>query len=233
MKTGNKKTSYDFAKLFEIGNNAISTDRAVFHAPLANSKLGNIAAFNMLPGCTCSAEARRHCMKEGCYAVKNLFRCGYNIETNCVLKAWTENTVMAANHPYKLETLLEKWIEKNKPAFIRIHASGDFMTVKYARVWYRIAKRHPEINFLAFTKQGEIVRHVHFYKIKNFSLVLSGWTGIAIPDDLRKYYRCAWCNDGIETRIPSNAIHCPGNCETCGLCWKLREIGRDTYFDKH
>lgn len=132
-----------------------------------------------------------------------------------------------------LETALDAWLKKNKPDLFRIHSAGDFCTVEYARMWRRLALKNPGTRFLAFTKQFDIVRRVHFYKVGNFELVLSGWTGIYIPDDLRKHYRCAWCNDGIENRIPADAIKCPGNCETCRACWNLSKLGKDSVFDKH
>ena len=172
-------------------------------------------------------------MQEGCYAVKNLFRGGYNVDTNKTFKAWTDNTVLSVMHVYVLERMLDKWLTENKPELFRIHSSGDFVSVKYAAMWRRIALKHPETRFLAFTKQFEIIRHVHFYKLPNFELVLSGWTGIRVPDDLLKHYRVTWCNDGIEDRIPADAIHCPGDCNSCRACWFLSIMGKDSFFDKH
>lgn len=232
-KSAPKKTNYKFNVLFDTARAAVEKDVAVFHEPRGNDKTGEIPAFNLLPGVTCSGEACAHCMQEGCYAVKNLFRGGYNAETNKTFRAWIDNTVLAKNHLNTLEKALDKWLTEEKPVLFRIHSSGDFFGVEYARMWKRLAVRHPGTRFLAFTKQWEVVRSVKFYTVKNFELVLSGWTGISIPEDLRKHYRCAWCNDGFEKRIPADAIRCPGNCEECRLCWNLSEIGKDTYFDKH
>ena len=228
-----KKTNYNFKALFDTLATAEAADVSTYHGPRGNSKLGEIPAFNLLPGCSCSPEARAHCMIEGCYAVKNVFSHGYNVNANTVLKAWTDNTVLAKRHVYTLETQIESYLNQNRPQFFRIHSAGDFISVKYARMWYRIAKRHSETRFLAFTKQWDIIRHVFFYRIPNFELVLSGWIGISIPEDLRRHYRCAWCDDGIEDRIPANAIECPGSCDACGMCWHLSELGRDTKFHKH
>ena len=210
-------------------------NNATVHISETNSKLGCIPSFNLLPMVTCSATACRTCLKDGCYAVKNLFRCGYDVDKNTTLKAWTENTVIAKKSVKKLEKEIIKYLQKKNPHFFRIHSSGDFFSVEYANMWFRIAKKFPETKFLAFTKQWDIIRKMRnkFYKLSNFSLVLSGWTNCEIPEDLRKNYYCAWCNDGQETRIPENAIMCPGNCETCGMCWNLKDIERDTYFNKH
>ena len=232
-RTIRKRRGYDIAQLFHIESVALASDRANFHEPRTNSKLKEIPAFNLLPGCTCSAEARRTCMVDGCYAVKNACCHGYDVDKNYCLNAWTENTVLAKRHVKRLERILDAWLTKNRPALFRIHSAGDFCSVEYARMWRRLAVKHPETRFLAFTKQFEIVRHVYFWKVANFELVLSGWTGVRIPDDLRKHYRCAWCEDGKEDRIPADAIHCPGDCNHCQACWFLSQYGRDSYFTKH
>lgn len=228
-----KKAGYDIKKLFDIVNDAITTDRSAFHEPRDNSKLRGIPAFNLAPGRTCSPEACAHCLKDGCYAVKNACCHGYNLDENNCLRAWTENTALAFNHMRELEKALDAWLTENRPALFRIHSSGDFFSVEYARMWRRIAMRHAETRFLAFTKQFDVVRHVHFYKLDNFELVLSGWTGVNVPDDLRRHYRVAWCNDGTETHIPADAIHCPGDCNACRACWYLSRMKKDSYFDKH
>lgn len=228
-----KKRGYDIKKLFSIVDDAITTDRAAFHEPRDNSKLKGIPAFNLVPGRTCSPEACAHCLKDGCYAVKNACCHGYNLDENNCLRAWTENTALAFNHLRELEKALDAWLTENRPALFRIHSSGDFFSVEYARMWRRIAMRHAETRFLAFTKQFDIVRHVRFYALDNFELVLSGWTGVHVPDDLRRHYRVAWCNDGTETRIPADAIHCPGDCNACRAYWYLSRMKKDSYFDKH
>lgn len=229
--------NYKFGKLSEAITRMCEKgiSNCELHISTTNSKLGFIPSFNLLPGLTCSPESCRHCLREGCYAVKNAFRAGYDVEKNSTLRAWSENTVLAFHDLERLESLLVEYFATHKLMIklFRIHSAGDMFSFEYASMWYRIAKRFPTIRFLAFTKQWEVVRKVRFYELSNFSLVLSGWTGVEIPEDLRKYYRCAWCNDGIEERIPEDAMQCPGNCETCGLCWYLNELKRDTVFDKH
>ena len=39
--------------------------------------------------------------------------------------------------------------------------------------------------------------------------------------------------DGSEVRVPKDAIECPGNCESCGMCYELDRLGRDVVFHKH
>ena len=229
--------SYKFCKLSESVSTVYSRgiSNCTLHISTTNSKLGFIPSFNLLPGITCSPESCKHCLREGCYAVKNVFRCGYNVDKNTTLKAWTDNTVLALHDLKTLEKMLTDYFTAHRLMIklFRIHSAGDFFNYDYAMMWYRIAKRFSDIRFLAFTKQWEVARKVPFHDLSNFSLVLSGWTGITIPDDLRKVYRCAWCDDGQETRISADAMLCPGSCETCGMCWYLNELGRDTKFIKH
>lgn len=226
--------NYDYKRIFDQVKEKAQRDEYAWHDLRGNNKTGVIPAFSIVPGVTCSPEACAHCMKDGCYAIKNMVRAGYDINKNNVFRAWSDMYVMAKNHPEELEARLNNYFDSPAaPRFFRIHAAGDFFSAEYAMIWYRVAKTHPHTRFLAFTKQWDNVRAVPFDTLDNFSLVLSGWTGVVIPDDLRTRYRCAWCDDGTETRIPEDAFECPGNCDTCGFCWNLRETGRDTYFHKH
>lgn len=229
---------YQFNKLAEGMKIVIDTrdkNNLHIHISVTNSKLGRIPSFNLLPGVTCSPESCAHCLREGCYAVKNCFRCGYDVDKNSTFSAWAENTVIMRTDLKQLEKELTEYLKsiKNTVKLFRVHSSGDFDSVQYAKMWYRLGQKFFQIRFLAFTKQWEVLRKVHFYKLPNFSVVLSGWTGIEIPEDLRKHYRCAWCDDGKEDRIPDDAMLCPGSCEACGMCWYLAELGRDTRFIKH
>lgn len=210
--------NYKFGKLSESVSHVYmkGLDNCSLHISTTNSKLGCIPSFNLLPGITCSKESCGHCLREGCYAVKNAFRAGYDVEKNGVLRSWAENTTLALHDLARLEDDLVEYFTRARHVvkLFRIHSSGDFFSDSYADMWYRIARQFPEIRFLAFTKQWDVVRVIPFYQLPNFSLVLSGWTG-------------------IESRIPEDAMQCPGNCETCGMCWYLNELGRDTKFEKH
>ena len=61
----------------------------------------------------------------------------------------------------------------------------------------------------------------------------TNWPGCDIPSDLRQKYSVAWLDDGTDSRIPEDAMECPGNCETCGACWGLAKRGIDVRFAKH
>lgn len=190
-----------------------------------NMKTGAIAAFSLTPGRTCSKEACATCYKEGCYARKS-----YRMYPS-VRKAWDANTDVVENNLAAFEKAMNTFFSgMNAPRFFRIHVSGDFVTKEYAKTWARIARKNPGTKFLAFTKQWANINGVRFPE--NFSLVLSGWNGVSIPENLTKKYPVAFCIENGQ-EMPKNAIECPGHCDTCGMCWNLKKTGKDVAFRKH
>lgn len=190
-----------------------------------NSKLGTIANMSLTPGKTCSPEACKTCLTGGCYAMKS-----YRMYKS-VRAAWDNNTELALTALDVMERdLMNYFSSMNAPRFFRIHVGGDFVTREYAEMWARVAASNPGTNFLAFTKQWDMIRGIEFPE--NFSMVLSSWPGTTIPEDLRRLYSVAWLDDGSE-EIPADAIECPGNCSTCGVCWALAKRGLDVKFAKH
>lgn len=190
-----------------------------------NTKLGTIANISLTPGKTCSAEACKTCLCGGCYAMK-----AYSMY-KATRAAWDNNTDLAINDLVTMERdLMHYFGSMNAPRFFRIHVAGDFVTREYAEMWARVAACNPNTNFLAFTKQWDNVRGVEFPE--NMSLVLSAWPGTEIPADLCETYSVAWLYDGAAN-IPADALECPGNCETCGVCWSLAKRRIDVFFRKH
>ena len=190
-----------------------------------NSKLGTIANISLTPGKTCSPEACRTCLTHGCYAMKS-----YRMYKN-VRAAWDANTELATSDLATMESdLMQYFGSVNAPRFFRIHVGGDFVTREYTEMWTRIAGANPHTNFLAFTKQWNVIRGISFPE--NFSVVLSAWPGTVIPEDLRALYSVAWLDDGSE-EVPADALECPGNCSTCGVCWSLAKRHIDVKFAKH
>lgn len=219
--------------------------RAFFHAPRGNSKTGEIPAWSLMPGPSCPGRACGTCLLTGCYACKNAFRGGYKFseesgrpdgKINMTLRAWAENTALVLNRLPVFVDCMRGFLAEYSQAgggLFRIHAAGDFVTLAYAQAWAALAAEFPAVTFLAFTKSWEAAEAVPFDSLDNFSLVLSAWPGLPVPDALRERYRVSWCQDGTETRIPADAMHCPGDCDSCGLCWYLAGIGRDIWFTKH
>lgn len=197
-----------------------------------NHKIGSIPAFNLPPleTCTNCAACSRHC-----YACKDYL----NYRVKAVSTNHARNLAALQHDIKQAQADIEKYIEKNKPAFFRIHSSGDYHVkingdmYRYARMWYEIAKKHPGTRFLAFTKDYNVAREVPFDTLNNFSLVLSEWRDdLTAPADLKKRYRTSRAVDEIADARTDEMI-CPGNCETCGACWALKDINKNVAFEIH
>jgi len=144
---------------------------------------------------------------------------------------------------------VNRWIEKNKPGIFRFFDYGDIPDMSYLAGMVDCACRNPETAFLAFTKRFNIISDYGpipqpdslgygiWQRIPdNLSIVLSMWPGM--PDPVEQYPGLAglpkaWVQDGTETRIPDDAIQCTGRCDSCGMCWSLKDVGRDVWFRKH
>ena len=96
-----------------------------------------------------------------------------------------------------------------------------------------VAEVFGETRFLAFTKHSDIVnRWLYSNELTdNLTIIFSGWSNFPInnPHGLP----IAYMQDGTETRLTGDELTCPGNCETCGMCWQLPKIGKNVVFNKH
>jgi len=190
-----------------------------------NTKMGNgMPSISLPPGVTCSEEARKTCLKE-CYIMK-AFRMYKQTRA-----AYRRNLKIYQRNPSDFFGQLEKFLEKRQPRFFRFFVGGDFPDQPFVNMSLQLARKFPNVKFLAFTKRY----HFDFgNKPDNFAVVLSMWPGM--KDDVRLgsvNFPRAWMQDGTETRIPKSAIECHGGCSTCGMCWNLGKLGKDVYFHKH
>ena len=199
-----------------------------------NHKIGaSIPFFNLPPVVTCGGNCSA-CV-HNCYAIKDYT----NYRVKSVATNHCRNMVALQTDPAKAFADIDRWLTRHAPTFFRLHASGDFgLTIdgdplKYARMWYELAKRHPETCFLAFTKCYDVAEAIPFDELPNFELVLSEWTDVLeAPADLKKRYRTSRAvNELSDAR--ENEMICPGNCETCGMCWNLSKTGHNVAFEIH
>ncbi len=199
----------------------------LIHISNGNSKTGAIPSFSLPSGITCSKEACVTCYVQNCYAHK-IERLRPNVH-----QTYMDNYEVATeNLPYLEQYLRTYFSAPNAPRLFRIHVSGDFFSDAYLRMWLSVIRDFPQTQFLAFTKQVDIVRpYVENGIPSNFSLILSAWPGIPLDETCAKYLPVAWVDDGKEDRIPEKAIRCPGHCEDCAYCWAL--CGQDVVFKKH
>lgn len=190
-----------------------------------NSKMGDIPNISLPPVVTCSGCAEI-CGK-ACYARKF-----YRMHPH-VKKAWDANLEHLQRDMAGFFDMLYERMNKITYRVFRWHVGGDLISREHFAYIMNFAERLPDIKFLLFTKQFEIVNSVVIgNKVPdNLEVVFSMWPGLEVNNPFG--FRCAWLKSGGETRIPEDAIECFGACDTCGMCWALSKLGRDVYFHKH
>ena len=185
-----------------------------------NRKMGSVPSISLPPIVTCNPNVP--CAKSGCYALKS-----FNLYPS-VRQAYNKNLETFKTSPKDYFNAIDQWLHIRKPSIFRFHVSGDIPNKRYLTEMLKLAAYNPEIKFLAFTKKYNLLKGISIPK--NLSIIASAWTGFEMPDH---EYPIAWLRDGEETRIPKDAIECHGNCETCGMCWSLKKLGKDVFFNKH
>jgi hypothetical protein len=127
--------------------------------------------------------------------------------------------------------------------FFRWHVAGDIVDALYLAGIVGVARANPGTKYLVFTKRYDLVNEYlgggsvdRRGKVKlpsNLAIVFSAWPGLDM--DNRHSLPVAYMvpKDGSEGRIDGTEIECPGNCETCGMCWSLRTLGRNVAFHQH
>lgn len=184
-----------------------------------NRKTGAVPSVSLLACESCPKNAP---CKADCYVVRNMYW------RDTIKNAHASNLKLARVDPGSYLDAVMVYLERKAPRLFRWHISGDMLDQDYVDGVVYIARAFPEIRFLAFTK-----RHDLDYRgaPDNLTIVYSMWPGWGDADTVKGPR--AWMQDGTETRVPADAIECPGNCETCGMCWSLPSLKRDVVFHKH
>ncbi len=224
-----------------------------------NHKTGvSIPVFNLPMIITCGKNCR-FC-RMWCYVVKSyLSKLGnWMPSAKGIAKSVTRNMVAIQRKGvnYFIETMT-KQIVKTGCTFFRCHAQGDFNLEipdeepeAYFKAWVQIAKNvHAQTGktiTLAFTKEFDTLRKLvadgimpnNPKDIADFPLqvILSEWTDVLkAPEDLVAMgYHTSRAVENVEDVRPDEFL-CPGNCETCGMCWRLNSLTeiRGTAFEIH
>lgn len=187
-----------------------------------NIKMGRVDSVSLPPVTTCG---RVPCVRV-CYVVRNMLRGRYG---TTISKSYAANLAFLTADIAGFLSAIEKHITRKQPDFFRYHVSGDFNSQEYFDGTVEVARRNPDTLFLAFTKQYQLLPAARTLP-KNYAVVCSTWPGWKTPP---AGYRRAWYQNGDETRVPGNALACPGNCETCGFCFNINKTKRDVVFNHH
>jgi hypothetical protein len=149
-----------------------------------------------------------------------------------VRNAWRHNSNLAHHDRESYFDGVRYYLLKKQPKFFRWHIAGDILDQAYLDTVKSIAIEYPNTKFLAFTKRYEFD---YSHLPSNLSIIFSAWVEKELPEVLPDDVRIAWVRDEhhLDSRIPDDAIECPGHCESCGMCWNLKKVGHDVVFDKH
>lgn len=122
-----------------------------------NSKLkkDNIYSFNLPAIKTCPQA--KDCVKF-CYACQGCY------VFPCVKTKRLDNYNFSLSKDFIKVMVLElkKLIKKGVKAY-RLHDSGDFYSMEYAKAWNTIAKQVPELTIYAYTKSISIAKAIDWY----------------------------------------------------------------------
>ena len=190
-----------------------------------NSKMGAIPSVSLPPIITCPKGAP--CAAK-CYAAK-LCRIYKNVRNAY------DNNLNILNDDWEAY-----WAQVRGAAhmsgYFRFHVSGDIPNAGYFKEMVITAKQCPKTEFLAFTKQYNIVNN--YISIagdlpENLHIILSEW-GTQKPDNPHNLPTAAVIFKG-ETPADNWKI-CGGNCQECACrgvgCWELKK-GETIAFYEH
>lgn len=129
------------------------------HFSRANKKLQKtekfhgveIAGFDLPAGDTCPYAGA---CKRICYAKKG------NYQFPSKKNACKDNLIASLQDDFvqRMVAILNGMVANtDKPVYVRVHASGDFYSIEYARKWADIASQCPRVTFYAYTKSVAIV----------------------------------------------------------------------------
>ena len=139
---------------------------------------------------------------------------------SCV-KPFREANLKASKKANFVEKIAEE-MKKVKHSFFRLHESGDFYSQEYLEKWFEIAKKFPEIKFLAFTKSFNLDFDK---KPSNLQIIFS-----VMEDSKNIPLNRPIAYAGKEN--VHNSKECLGYCDKCQICWNLGE-NESVFFQYH
>lgn len=180
-----------------------------------NTKLGAIPSVS-LPACiTCNPSAP--CFKK-CYALRITRRYKQSRD------AYARNLEILTNDPgaYWLQVKAAAMVTR----FFRYHVSGDIPNIEYFNNMVQLARELPNTEFLAFTKQYNIVNE--YLRTgetipKNLKVLFSNWGNWKCENP----YNLPTCEIIFKNENPGEHWKiCGGNCTDCACrgvgCWELK-----------
>ena len=241
----NTKTNYNLTFANELGErtheievmyNTFADKGMIYEARATNGnkKLGRqIFNINLPPVVTCNPKAP--CFK-GCYARK-----GHFLYSN-VTKRQNENLFAFVQNPDKFFNDIAE--QTKLSLYVRWFGSGDMPNMRFFEGMVKVARKNPNVKYLAFTKQYPIVNAYLDSGKKipsNLKVVFSSWMEWIpenphnLPTTWVKFDIAKKCEEEFvrfNANIPEKAFACPNGCANCLKCWQLKK-GESVVFKKH
>jgi len=203
-----------------------------------NEKLGTaIWNFNISPIISCGKYATKECLSY-CYGKKGNFRFPSNVSIalNNFLESQGDNFVNDI-----CGQIADNW---NSIKHIRIHATGEFYDNEYFSKWIEIAKRNPEHNFVAYTKNYDIdcsSLPVNFIVRES---ITHGERNKTIKGKAYVIQQSEMKSNGLGKKTTEHLVMftnkdsvtapiCNSQCRKCNYCYSIKNKDKDIFFMQH
>lgn len=179
-----------------------------------NEKIGHVWNVSNAPIITC--KNCKACIRF-CYAIRDIFRHGYNYLKNAVLIARCKNTALFLydrdEYFRQIDSFLSSLPETEIHLF-RWHVAGEIVDYDHFSRMVEIARKHPDFYFWSYTKMHTIV---NMYIAKNgmlpdnFTMMFSQWDDEIIYNP----YNLPVFHSMPAEKVSGKNWICPGNCDIC------------------
>lgn len=207
------------AALKETRNQIANVDELHVYISVGNVKMGAIPSISLLPVLDCG---NCKACKLACYDLR------HDVIYKTVQNTRARNSAIYAANPQRYFSEVDAWLTMQQPKGFRWHVGGDIKDAGYFRNMVAIAEKHPNTQFIAFTKMFQLVNEYLDGGNKipdNLNVLFSCWVGQEIDNPYNLPTTHPIFPDGTTT-AGDGAQLCTGNCTEClqekRLCWHAK-----------
>lgn len=196
----------------------LATKTNKIHMTTKNKKTGPAILDLAFPVCSCREDAP---CKESCYACKGAQQIAV------VQAAYYRNWRLWNENPDNFFEQVFYEIKYSGLTTVRFFDSGDFPNYDFLERVISLCEKTPDVKYMAFTKQYEIVNDYIFKNGKlpnNLNIVFSAWDKsweVPNPHELPVAY-VEFKDKRMNPNFPKNSFRCPmreSTCSACKVCW--------------
>lgn len=195
---------------------------------LGNDKMGQVPSVSLMPGPISQGGSCDECCKDFCY--KECYA-----KNHCLRGAkhtYIANQKIAIESPTTIKEAVIEYLNRiSSGRFFRWFVSGDIISPDFCETILDTCDTIFQVCHLMFSKRFSIIDRFmkRILNTINLSTILSGWRGMSIKKRFLNNFVFAWVDDGgdeywLKKRPEGyHFFHCPGNCDLCGFCWRVRK----------